>query len=82
MKKRKMTERKRRIRREPKVWQALLALVCVIAAVVAAIRGGVEPDGVCHGGCIAIVFALLMGNRWEDIKIRLSVLLVIRRRLC
>ncbi|MCU6747166.1 Na+/H+ antiporter NhaC [Faecalicatena acetigenes] len=69
MKNEKMTERKRRIRREPKVWQALLALVCVIAAVVAAIRGGVGIQmGLAMGGCIAIVFALLMGNRWEDIQ--------------
>lgn len=70
MKKEKTTEvKKERIRREPKVWQAFLALVCVIAAVVAAIRGGVGIQmGLAMGGCIAIVFALLMGNKWEDVQ--------------
>ena len=70
MKKEKTTEvKKERIRREPKVWQAFLALVCVIAAVVAAIRGDVGIQmGLAMGGCIAIVFALLMGNKWEDVQ--------------
>lgn len=70
MKKENTTEtKKERIRREPTVWQAILGLVCVIAAVVAAIRSGVGIQmGLAMGGCIAIVFALLMGNKWDDIQ--------------
>lgn len=61
--------KKERIRKQPKVWQALLALVCVIAAVVAAIRGGVGIQmGLAMGACIAIIFALLLGNNWSDIQ--------------
>lgn len=61
--------KKERTRKQPQVWQAVLALVCVIAAVVAAIRGKVGIQmGLAMGGCIAIVFALLMGNKWSDIQ--------------
>lgn len=61
--------KKERTARQPKVWEALLALVCVIAVVVAAIRTKVGIQmGLAMGGCIAIVFALLMGNKWSDIQ--------------
>lgn len=61
--------KKERTARQPKVWEALLALVCVIAVVVAAIRAKVGIQmGLAMGGCIAIVFALLMGNKWSDIQ--------------
>ena len=61
--------KKEKTPRQPKVWEALLALVCVIAAVVAAIRGKVGIQmGLAMGACIAIVFALLMGNKWSDIQ--------------
>lgn len=70
MEKGKTNETKReRTPRLPKTWEACLALVCVIAAVVAAIRGGVGIQmGLAMGACIAIVFALLMGNKWTDIQ--------------
>lgn len=61
--------KKERTPRQPKVWEALLALVCVIAVVVAAIRTKVGIQmGLAMGGCTAIVFALLMGNKWSDIQ--------------
>ena len=61
--------KKERTPRQPKVWEALLALIVVIAVVVAAIRtkGGIQM-GLAMGGCTAIVFALLMGNKWSDIQ--------------
>ena len=55
--------------RQPKVWEALLALIFVIDVVVAAIRTKVGIQmGLAMGGCTAIVFALLMGNKWSDIQ--------------
>lgn len=61
--------KKERTPRQPKVWEALLALICVIAVVVAAIRTKVGIQmGLAMGGCTAIVFALLMGNKWSDIQ--------------
>lgn len=61
--------KKERTPRQPKAWEALLALVCVIAVVVAAIRTKVGIQmGLAMGGCTAIVFALLMGNKWSDIQ--------------
>lgn len=61
--------KKERTPRQPKVWEALLALIFVIAVVVAAIRTklGIQM-GLAMGGCTAIVFALLMGNKWSDIQ--------------
>lgn len=51
------------------MWEALLALIFVIAVVVAAIRTKVGIQmGLAMGGCTAIVFALLMGNKWSDIQ--------------
>ena len=61
--------KKERTPRQPKVWEALLALIFVIAVVVAAIRTKVGIQmGLAMGGCTAIVFALLMGNKWSDIQ--------------
>lgn len=61
--------KKERTPRQPKVWEALLALIVVIAVVVAAIRTKVGIQmGLAMGGCTAIVFALLMGNKWSDIQ--------------
>lgn len=61
--------KKERTPRQPKVWEALLALIFVIAVVVAAIRTKVGIQmGPAMGGCTAIVFALLMGNKWSDIQ--------------
>ena len=61
--------KKERTPRQPKVWEALLALICVIAVVVAAIRTKVGIQmGLAMGGCTPIVFALLMGNKWSDIQ--------------
>lgn len=61
--------KKERTPRQPKVWEALLALIVVIAVVVAAIRTKVGIQmGLAMGGCTAIVFALLMGNKWYDIQ--------------
>ena len=61
--------KKERTPRQPKVWKALLALIVVIAVVVAAIRTKVGIQmGLAMGGCTAIVFALLMGNKWSDIQ--------------
>lgn len=61
--------KKKRTPRQPKVWEALLALIFVIAVVVAAIRTKVGIQmGLAMGGCTAIVFALLMGNKWSDIQ--------------
>ena len=61
--------KKERTPRQPKVWEALLALILVIAVVVAAIRTKVGIQmGLAMGGCTAIVFALLMGNKWSDIQ--------------
>ena len=61
--------KKERTPRQPKVWEALLALIFVIAVVVAAIRTKVGIQmGLAMGGCTAIVFALLMGNKWYDIQ--------------
>ena len=61
--------KKERTPRHPKVWEALLALIVVIAVVVAAIRTKVGIQmGLAMGGCTAIVFALLMGNKWSDIQ--------------
>lgn len=61
--------KKERTPRQPKVWEALLALIVVIAVVVAAIRTKVGIQmGLAMGGCSAIVFALLMGNKWSDIQ--------------
>ena len=58
-----------RTRKTPNVWQACVILVCVIAAVVAAIKTGVGIQmGLAMGACIAIVFALLLGNKWSDIQ--------------
>lgn len=55
--------KKERTPRQPKVWEALLALIVVIAVVVAAIRTKVGIQmGLAMGGCTAIVFALLMGK--------------------
>ena len=61
--------KKERTPRQPKVWEALLALIVVIAVVVAAIgtKVGIQM-GLAMGGCTAIVFALLMGNKWSDIQ--------------
>lgn len=61
--------KKERTPRQPKVWEALLALIVVIAVVVAAIRTKVGIQmGLAMGGCTAIVFALLMRNKWSDIQ--------------
>lgn len=61
--------KKERTPRQPKVWEALLALIVVIAVVVAAIRTKVGIQmGLAMGGCTAIVFALLMSNKWSDIQ--------------
>ena len=61
--------KKERTPSQPKVWEALLALIVVIAVVVAAIRTKVGIQmGLAMGGCTAIVFALLMGNKWSDIQ--------------
>ena len=61
--------KKERPPRQPKVWEALLALIVGIAVVVAAIRTKVGLQmGLAMGGCTAIVFALLMGNKWSDIQ--------------
>ena len=61
--------KKERTPRQPKVWEALLALIVVFAVVVAAIRTKVGIQmGLAMGGCTAIVFALLMGNKWSDIQ--------------
>ena len=61
--------KKERTPRQPTVWEALLALIVVIAVVVAAIRTKVGIQmGLAMGGCTAIVFALLMGNKWSDIQ--------------
>ena len=61
--------KKERTPRQPKEWEALLALIFVIAVVVAAIRTKVGIQmGLAMGGCTAIVFALLMGNKWSDIQ--------------
>lgn len=61
--------KKERTPRQPKVWEALLVLIVVIAVVVAAIRTKVGIQmGLAMGGCTAIVFALLMGNKWSDIQ--------------
>ena len=61
--------KKERTPRQPKVWEALLALIFVIAVVVAAIRTKVGIQmGLAMGGCTALVFALLMGNKWSDIQ--------------
>ena len=61
--------KKERTPRQPKVWEALLALIFVIAVVVAAIRTKVGIQmGLAMGVCTAIVFALLMGNKWSDIQ--------------
>ena len=58
-----------RTRKTPSVWQACVILVCVIAAVVSAIKTGVGIQmGLAMGACIAIVFALLLGNKWSDIQ--------------
>lgn len=56
--------KKERTPRQPKVWEALLALIVVIAVVVAAIRTKVGIQmGLAMGGCTAIVFALLIKLR-------------------
>lgn len=61
--------KKERTPRQPKVWEALLMLVCVIAVVAAAIRTKVGIQiGLAMGACIAIVFALLLGNKWSDVQ--------------
>lgn len=61
--------KKERTRKIPNVWQSCVILVCVIAAVVAAIKTGVGIQmGLAMGGCIAIVCALLLGNKWSDIQ--------------
>ena len=47
--------KKERTPRQPKVWEALLALIFVIAVVVAAIRTKVGIQmGLAMGGCTAI----------------------------
>lgn len=61
--------KKERTCKLPNVWQSCVILVCVIAAVVAAIKTGVGIQmGLAMGGCIAIVCALLLGNKWSDIQ--------------
>lgn len=61
--------KKERTSRQPKVWEAFLMLVCVIAVVAAAIRTKVGIQiGLAMGACIAIVFALLLGHKWSDVQ--------------
>lgn len=75
--------KKERTPRQPKVWEALLALIVVIAVVVAAIRTKVGIQmGLAMGGCTAIVFALLMGNKWSDIQDTVKRVVVIPPPRC
>lgn len=75
--------KKERTPRQPKVWEALLALIVVIAVVVAAIRTKVGIQmGLAMGGCTAIVFALLMAISGLTFRILSSVWWVIPPPRC
>ena len=54
--------------KRPNVGQSLLVLVCVIGAIVAAIRGGVGIHiGLALGILVSMIACFLFGHKWEEI---------------